>query len=362
MTGSSPPASKLTDKGGVRRRAWAWTQRIVIFVAYAYPLALIATWMLLRFVGDYWWLSTAGLYLPGAGYFIPLPAVLLALAIFRLKRLLWTQLVAIAIVLFPLMGLKLPSIFTTAAGHRIRVLSFNVSSGGSGVDAIVADVISRSPDLVMIQEANFSTDALVEALKPKYRYTHASKYTLIASRFPLEEITPQQRIPHYGVLRSPRFQRYLIATPLGRIAVYNIHPLSPRGSLGMHRFRGVLSKLRKGELLNADAQDTLEDNAGLRRLQVEAVGRLASAEVHPVIIAGDTNLPGLSPLFANNLGSFRDGFDDAGAGFGYTFPAEHPWLRLDRILASFDLRFVSFEQTCHGLSDHLCVVAEIAKE
>lgn len=361
MTGSSP-AAKPTDKRGVFGRVWVWLRRIVVVIAFAYPIALFATWLVLRLVGDYWWLSTLGLYLPRVGFFIPLPLIALALVIFGLKRLLWTQLVATGLVLFPLMGMQLPSVFNKDVEHKIRVLSFNVNQSVVGVDALVANIASHSPDIVMIQEANLSTDSLIQALKPKFPYTHNSQYTMIASRFPLAEITPKQRLPYYGVLRSPRFQRYLVATPLGQIAVYNIHPLSPRGSLNMYRFRGAFSKLKNGELFNSAAQGSLEDNAGLRRLQVEAIGRLASAEVHPVLIAGDTNLPGLSPLFEDNLGAFRDGFNEAGSGFGYTFPSKHPWLRLDRILTSFDLRFVSFEPSCYGLSDHLCVVAEIAKE
>ena len=48
---------------------------------------------------------------------------------------------------------------------------------------------------------------------------------------------------------------------------------------------------------------TLRQLSGKWRLSIMAV--LASL---PVIIAGDTNLPVLSPLFRANLGRYQDGF------------------------------------------------------
>jgi endonuclease/exonuclease/phosphatase (EEP) superfamily protein YafD len=80
-----------------------------------------------------------------------------------------------------------------------------------------------------------------------------------------------------------------------------------------------------------------------------------------VVIAGDLNLTGLSPVLAH-LSRFRDGFTDAGWGFGYTFPTNHrPWMRLDRILATDDLDFTYFEVGTSNASDHRCVVAEFER-
>jgi endonuclease/exonuclease/phosphatase family metal-dependent hydrolase len=81
-----------------------------------------------------------------------------------------------------------------------------------------------------------------------------------------------------------------------------------------------------------------------------------------VIIGGDTNLPDLSPALSY-LAKFRDGFREAGAGFGYTFPVGRTaWMRLDRLFASPELRFVHFEVGTHAwASDHHCVVADVQK-
>jgi endonuclease/exonuclease/phosphatase family metal-dependent hydrolase len=89
---------------------------------------------------------------------------------------------------------------------------------------------------------------------------------------------------------------------------------------------------------------------------------MAAQDAHPVVFAGDLNLVGLSPLWRGCLSGFRDGFAEAGSGFGYTFPngkAVPPWMRLDHILVSEHLRFDDFDVIEETRSDHLCVMADI---
>jgi endonuclease/exonuclease/phosphatase family metal-dependent hydrolase len=66
------------------------------------------------------------------------------------------------------------------------------------------------------------------------------------------------------------------------------------------------------------------------------------------------------------VGPWKDGFATVGNGFGYTFPSQWkyhpgPWMRLDRILAGPGLRFLSFELGGRRASDHLPVIADIAR-
>jgi endonuclease/exonuclease/phosphatase (EEP) superfamily protein YafD len=82
-----------------------------------------------------------------------------------------------------------------------------------------------------------------------------------------------------------------------------------------------------------------------------------------VVIAGDTNLPGLSHVLHRYLSRYQDGFAKAGWGFGYTFPTRPrgPWMRIDRIVASDELRFVRFRVGRSLASDHECVVADLQR-
>ena len=83
------------------------------------------------------------------------------------------------------------------------------------------------------------------------------------------------------------------------------------------------------------------------------------ASARPVIIAGDTNLPGPSRIFHGNLGDFDDAFAAVGRGFGYTYPSKLPSMRIDRILTNGKLQAIDFRVGDTRASDHLCVSATI---
>ena len=99
-----------------------------------------------------------------------------------------------------------------------------------------------------------------------------------------------------------------------------------------------------------------------QRLGDLAAGTLVvrDRETDPVVIAGDTNLPGLSWAFAHWLGDYTDGFSAAGTGFGYSFPAPRtPWMRIDRIMADRHFRFGEFRVIDSYISDHFAVMADL---
>jgi vancomycin resistance protein VanJ len=333
----------------------------VRITAFAYPAALVVTAFLLHVVGDDWWVTAVLSFLPALGFALPLPFVVLGLFLFRLLRLWWTQLVAAIVVLVPLMGFVLPTPVSGSGGVPVlRVLSFNVNQGYFGYDTVVERIRSFQPDVVLVQEAVRDTNDLVKRLEETYPHVHASTQFVMATRFPIVETTDPDRIPYFDRRRSPRFMRYVIDSSLGRLVLYNVHPISPRGTLGAGNFRAAIHIARTGGGDQDPASDVAH-NVGLRRLQIEAVGRMASSEKVPVVVGGDFNLPGTSPVLRRSLSGFRDAFRTASSGFGYTFPAKYPWLRLDRIYITRDLEAVAFRKGCEGASDHLCVFAEIER-
>jgi len=338
-------------------------RRGLALLAYGYTITLGLVLFALYWCGERWWVTTALLYVPRIAFAIPLPLIVLGLIFSGNRRLLWTQLVALAIVLFPLMGFVLPwPSPAPPAGRSLRLLSFNVDSAFFGVPRVVEQITQALPDVALIQEGQFNGGELRERLRGFYPYVEASNQFTIASRFRILETTEQPMLPYYGRQRHGRFMRYLLDTPLGQLAFYSVHPISPRGALHVHRFRDALHLLRTGALLAGDPEADLGSNTGLRALQIAAVAEASLRERVPVVIAGDTNLPGLSLIFRNNLSRYADAFQVASSGFGYSFPAKQPFLRLDRILSGPELRFTSFRVGCQGVSDHLCVVAEIERQ
>jgi len=104
----------------------------------------------------------------------------------------------------------------------------------------------------------------------------------------------------------------------------------------------------------------MEPNTRERLEQVRALAADAASSPDPVLIAGDTNLPGLSWAFWHWLGGFSDGFAEVGRGFGYSYPAQRMvWMRIDRILAGPRFRFLDAATISPRVADHLAVAADL---
>jgi endonuclease/exonuclease/phosphatase (EEP) superfamily protein YafD len=334
--------------------------RLVKFLAIAYPIALLGIIVAFRLVGERFWATTIGLYLPRVGFALPLPVVTL-LVLWRLpRRWLLTQLAALVLVLFPVMGLRLPAAPSATAGaFHLRLLTFNIAQGQFGTDKIIAELQANDPDIILLQETTAGQYAELRQSLPGYHHQDSGQFWL-ASRYPLEEMDQPPFIPHGGKMRSPRFVSYVLQTPAGRVRLFNVHIISPRDALDEVHGEGLKYEIASGRLFRGTAAGTVVDNTELRVKQLTAIAEGAHQSADPVLIAGDTNLPTLSWALAHNLGDFQDGFATAGSGFGYSFPAgRRAWMRIDRILADDHFRFVSFRVMRTRASDHYAVMADI---
>jgi endonuclease/exonuclease/phosphatase (EEP) superfamily protein YafD len=342
-----------------------WLRRVLQATAALYPLALIAVALTLRYVGEGWWISNVALYLPRIGFGLPLPFLVIALHLCRMRRLLWSQGLSAAILVFPIMGFVVSwPASSPREGETLRVLSFNVNGGLGGPQAVLDQIDRYAPDVVLLQEV-WKAENFEPLLRQRYPTVLLSGQFAFGSRFPVSSTVEPGPLPYYGRLRSARFLRHVLETPGGPVVIYNVHPISPReGLYGLRGQRGLRHEILGGGLLRGDGAPLLGTNAGLRTLQVQTFSEAASRETGPVIIAGDTNLPGLSPLFHRYLSAYTDGFSRAGWGFGYTFPTDkwRPWMRIDRILANDSFQFARFQVGDSKVSDHRCVVADLRRQ
>jgi endonuclease/exonuclease/phosphatase family metal-dependent hydrolase len=331
----------------------------VALAGVLYPLSLAAITAALRLVGERWPVTAVALYAPRALFGLPLPFLLAALIVLGHPRLAVLQIVSGLVLLFPLMGFVLPHGIPAKRGS-LRVLSYNVNSCHGGADKIAEEIDRFSPDIVLLQECD--TDRMAPPMRARYPVVDTSTQFLVASRYPIAASDDPDRLLYGGHHRSPRFVRRVIETPLGSIAFYSIHPISPREALVAVR-HGLPRELRAGHFPGDLGAPVLPENFGLRELQVRTISEEASRESVPVVIAGDTNLPGGSVVFDRYLSRYVDGFNAVGRGFGYTFPnGAHPsWMRIDRILTASPLRFTSFFVGDSPASDHRCVVADFER-
>ena len=334
-------------------------RRLLVFLAWAYPAVLLLVVVVLRFGSQRFWQAELALYVPRLAFAPPLPVLIVLLASLGLRRLLWTQLGAALILVFPLMGLVLPwpADRQIDPGRSFSVLSYNGNFAFGGQGALLAQIQAFDPDLIIMQQL-FYSNQLVRELKPRYGEIQNDGEFFIASRFHIRSTTHPDAVLYGGRSRSARFLRYVIDTNVGGVALYSVHPISPRDQLAAARRGGLRHGLVSGALASFAPRGDIESDSGLRALQVRTFAGLAARDDLPALIAGDTNLPGLSPALAD-LASFRDGFAEAGSGFGYTFPSNRPWMRIDRMFANRRLQFLEFRVGNSLASDHLCVFARL---
>jgi len=359
---AAPAAS--TFRGRLRPLA----KKLIAFTAVAYLVTLVAVVLLLRFVGEHWWVTALALYLPRFPLAAPLLIIAPVLAVAGPRRLLWTQAAAAVVLIFPLMGFQVPwPSFRRDDAPALRILSQNVNSGLADYERVTSEITQRSPDIVLLQELFITPERIAAIMRRHYSHVEQAGQFLIASRYPILSTTTPGRIEFDGQERTPRFMRHIVETPLGKLAVYNVHPVSPRSAF--YKFRGpsgLRHAILSGEVWRGEGKTRLMTDTGLISAQLGAMAEHAHGETDPVIIAGDFNLPTLSNTRHRHLDRFRDGFEEAGWGFGHTYPNREGrlrlWMRLDRIFASRDLDFIDFEVGCTTTSDHYCVLAEVQRK
>jgi vancomycin resistance protein VanJ len=323
-------------------------------LAVGYPLALLACVLGMRLVGEAHWLTTVLLYLPRRYFAYPLPIVIALPLVTRAPRYLLSPVLALPLLIFPLGGLAIKFPRATPGAPRLRVLSYNAAYGHFGVDRVCPEVLAQRPDVIAVQA--FSPRVLEPLKACTAGFTvHVSSQFLLASRFPVRDVLVPQ--PLAGGVPAG-FVRYTLETPIGLVDLFSTHPISPRD--GIDRMRGV-RPLAADAPHGDDVPAPVRENTQRRMAQVAALHAGARAAEHPVVIAGDTNLPGLSRVLAEELGGYQDGFSEAGHGFGYTFPAGHPWMRIDRVLASAELKFVRFVVGTASETTHVAVAADLER-
>jgi vancomycin resistance protein VanJ len=344
-----------------RGRLRGWLRKAITVVAIGYPVALVLVILALRLIGDDWWVTGVALYLPRLAFGLPLPFVALLLALTRRWRLLWLQLASLWLLLFPLAGLVLSWRSYPADGEpKFRVLTYNVNSGNGGFSTLTDEIMSHSPDLVFLQELPpWRVEEMKAQLVRTFPNIVATDQFMVASKFRVLSSDTPPRIPYFGNLRSPRYMRFLVETPLGPVTVVNLHTVSPRGGFYHLRGQGLRREILSGHLLSGDAAGEIRGTAALRALQVKAASELARQATGPVLLVGDGNLPSLSGVRQRYLGDLHDGFAEAGLGFGYTYPSRWPWMRIDMLLSNDQLEFTRVEVGRGGASDHLCVFGDV---
>lgn len=302
--------------------------RRLLYWMIVLELALQIVFVVVLLIGERSQLSLFVLYAPRQ----PLLAVAVVAALLapltkrRVRALVAIQCVACFVILVPVMGLHL--------GHKrssefpVRLASYNVFFGKLGRPALLDEIAAMPADIILLQATYGSMGEIVKKRFPE-RSTHMYDDFVLLTRYKIVKVEEPPALPD-GTF--PKFVGYVLETDSGPLRVFNVHPSSPR-----HAMFG-----------------DEEGNANTRHREEQIAAAVAAArrESTPFIIVGDTNLPILSSIARRQLSDLHDAFDDVGFGFGYTFPAKRPWMRIDRAFGTDGIHFVDVRVADRGASDH----------
>ncbi|OXM60061.1 endonuclease/exonuclease/phosphatase family protein [Amycolatopsis vastitatis] len=222
---------------------------------------------------------------------------------------------------------------------------FDKRAAGGDFTIVSHNVNDENPDPVGTARALAASGAQVIALEelkksevPKYEETLAAGYPHhsvqgtvgVWSTFPLRDTRPVAIMPWTRALRTT------VDTPKGPVAVFVAHLPSVR--------------------VRIDAGFTANGRDAAAGLLVDAL----DAEPAPrTVLVGDFNGTADDRALAPVTARLRAAQDDAGDGFGFSWPASLPLARIDQIFVSGVRPVASWTLPATG-SDHLPVAATLA--
>ncbi|MER5390190.1 endonuclease/exonuclease/phosphatase family protein [Saccharopolyspora sp. NPDC002686] len=211
-----------------------------------------------------------------------------------------------------------------SASGDLRVASQNMFAANENPAATAADLAATGADVIGVQELTGpARSAVREALGADYRHHEVLGTVGVWSRYPIEEAEPVDL--GMGWTRALRAR---IRTPSGPIEVYVAHLPSLRPNSVAERNRG-LAELRTA--LVADRSDR-------------------------VVVLADLNTASTDREMGPLLRTFGEAEP---AGFGFTWPAAVPLVRLDHVLHR-GITPTGAEVVETRGSDHRAVLADFA--
>jgi endonuclease/exonuclease/phosphatase family metal-dependent hydrolase len=353
VTGQTPaPAPVAAKRLSTAARAVAWLSWVNL------GLLLLLSWLLFG-VSESWWFSSALTYAPRMPYLVPALALLIASGLWH-RSSVPVNLIALAMVAVPIMGLSLPVARWMNASpaspetRTLKVISCNVQDFRPDFASVLEEISRFNPDVVAFQDAR-SRSPLLEKYFASWHSVRNGEF-FIASRFPVKPVA----IGHFDTFDRAAVVQYELELPSTRVMFFNVHQMTPRHGLRELDLSSPITQ-RGSDRMARYLQLRAEEAAAVQEFVEGQRGRT------PTLIAGDFNTPCESSLYQRHWNGFQNAFNCAGTGYGYSFPCTRqycwpagiPWMRLDHILADDAWRVRScFVGSANG-SDHRLIAATL---
>ncbi|MGQ4335534.1 endonuclease/exonuclease/phosphatase family protein [Streptomyces hayashii] len=286
--------------------------------------------------------SLAETVLPWFGLCVP---VLLAAALWRRSASAAAALLLPVVVWLNLFGGLLGD--KSHAGGDLTVVSHNVGADNPDPAGTARDMTASGADVLALEEITAQAKPVYEErLAKAYPYHSVLGTVGLWSRLPLSDIEPVDTAMDYGPLAATkpddvkatytRALRATVATHRGPLAVYVAH----LGSVRVNPRAGFW---------------TVSRDRG-----AQALAKAVAAERNErVVLLGDLNGAMDDRAFAGITSRLRSTQVAAGNGFGFTWPAKFPVVRIDQILVRGEKPESSWSLPATA-SDHLPVAARIS--
>ncbi|NUT34380.1 MAG: hypothetical protein HOV79_15025 [Hamadaea sp.] len=286
--------------------------------------------------------SLAETFLPWSGLAIP---ALLVGALWRRSAITLAALLVPVVAWANLFGGQF--VGNADTGGDLVVAEHNVGAGNPDPAGTARDLATSGADvLALVEVAEQARDVYERGLAKAYPF-HTMQGTVgLWSKLPLSDIQPVDTRQDAGPLGDAkpieeklaylRALRATVATDRGPLAVYVAH----LGSVRVHPVTGF---------------DTDSRDSGAQAL-AEAV---AAEQNTRVVLLGDLNGTMDDRAFAGLTAQLRSAQEAAGDGFGFSWPAGFPVVRIDQILVRGVTTESSWVLPATG-SDHLPIAAGIS--
>ncbi len=281
-------------------------------------------------------------FLPWFGLFVP---VLLAGALLRRSVLAGVALLLPAVVWLNLFGGLLTD--KSQPGGDLTVVSHNVGADNPDAVGTARALAASGADVLALEELDPAARRTYEKeLAAAYPHHTVLGTVGVWSRLPLSDTRPVDVAMDAGPLGAAkpaavkleynRGLRTTVATDHGPLAVYVAH----LGSVRVNPRAGLSS--------------------GQRDAGAQALGRAVAAERNErVVLLGDLNGTVDDRAYEGVTSRMRSAQEEAGDGFGFSWPATFPVVRIDQILVRGVEPESSWVLPATG-SDHLPVAARVS--
>ncbi len=350
-------AKTEVKRPATRRRAWQWW---LIGLSVLNALAVLALFVLVCFVSEKWWVSAAISFVPRLPFAVP-SVVLLVMTLLKMPR--WSILNGLASVvgLVFIGGLCAPVDRDSRPDDStriIRLLSCNVQDGDSYPDLLLREFLKVDADVLVLQEA-LGCESIDQVYSDRH-ILQRGEYRII-SRYPVRQVGELRTPTVFGNTGRLTATVFEVDHPTGTFQVVNVH---------CHTARWGLRELSWDSIVTGNGVEAFQTFQIIREMELNALAEYCAmaARRMPTLFVGDFNTPSSSSMFNDSWSRYRNAFESAGWGYGYTspcntanrWPNNTPWLRIDHILATSNWAIHSAAIGHTNGSDHRLVWAEVS--